>query len=210
MADYIYSLSIDFGGTIAVSTLVDEVNVDPTITQPTTGISTIGDVVTISFAVALTAGEITALDAVVAAHIAICKSGIVFGRSFADFFEYGSSSNNLQNSFLNNAANSAPSNQSAPIAQRDGEVIFAWISSNGTNSYWIDIVTNAFDTGSGTYSGGTLIGSIYKPDGVSNLSVDLSSLNVAFLQNDLISTYLRKDGGGGSKPLVRLFLDYNN
>jgi hypothetical protein len=210
MADYIYSLSVDFGGNVATSALVDEVNADVTITQDTNGITTLGDVVTISFPLALTAPEITALDAVVAAHPGVCKEGIVFGRTFSDVLTYGSTANNLQNAFLSNGANSAPSNQSAPIAEQAGEVIFVSISSNGDSSYWIDVVVDAFDGQPGTYSGGTVIASIHKAAGLLDYSEDISATPGLFTAGQRISTYLRKDGGGGSKPLVRLFLDYTN
>lgn len=71
----IYAISTETGsGAVASRVLSDELDADATITPKTVdhgagGISTDGDVLTIFFSAALDAGEITAADAVVLAHV---------------------------------------------------------------------------------------------------------------------------------------------
>jgi hypothetical protein len=210
MVDYVYSLSSDFGGEIASSAFFDEIIADIGVTQNPESINVIGDVVTITFALALSGAEQTALDNLVAVHPAVCKSGIVFGSTFSDILTFGSNANNLQNAFLLNGANSASSDSSAPLAESNGQVVFASLSSAGTANYFIDIVINAFSGQSGTYSGGTVIGSIEKTEGGLDQSFNLALTPFPFTKGDRISAYLRKGTGGGAKPLIRLFLEYTN
>ena len=110
MAIYTYSLSTNFAGDIATSTLWDEIAANATIISDPIRIDVIGDVVSIEFSVTLTAPQITALNTTVANHSKICKSGLVFGKTFSDVVSFGSTSNNVQNTFLNNADNGAASN----------------------------------------------------------------------------------------------------
>jgi len=209
MAIYTYSLSTNFAGDIATSTLWDEIAANATIISDPIRIDVIGDVVSIEFSVTLTAPQIAALNTAVANHSKICKSGLVFGKTFSDVVSFGSTSNNVQNTFLNNADNGAASNASAPIALSPGRIVFVSISSDGNASYYIDLVRNAVSGGAGTYSGGTVIGSVLKPLNVKDATFDLYLSSFNFFLNDRISAYIRAVSGGGAKPLVRCFLDYS-
>lgn len=207
MADETYSLAIDFGGEIAASSLFDEITVDPGVSEDPTCIVVDGDVVTISFAVALSAPQKTALDAVVASHDGTkCKKGLSFSDTFSEVLTYGETANNIQDKFLLGADNQAPSNQSAPVAEKNGEVVHISVSSNGDKSWRVDVVVDAFDGLPGTYSGGTVIGSFFKPAGVLDHREDVTGFN--FSEGQRIAAYLRKDSGGGAKPNVRLFISY--
>ena len=208
MTIYTYSLSTDFAGDIAISKLYDEIVANATVSQDPINVYVIGDVVSIEFTGRLTAPQLVGLNTAVCTHSKVCKSGIVFGKSFSDVISFGSTSNNSQNTFLNNADNGAASNASAPIALSNGKVVYISVSSDGLNSYYLDIVRNAVTGGGGTYSGGVLIGSVLKPLNLKDASFDLSLSPFSFFLNNRISCYIRAVSGGGAKPLIRCFLDY--
>lgn len=66
---YTKSLSTDFGGSLSTSQLHAEIEADTNITTILESIDLDGDVVEITFAAALSAGEETALDNLIASHI---------------------------------------------------------------------------------------------------------------------------------------------
>lgn len=208
MADEIYSLSSDFLGTIVVSRLFKEITEDSGVSVDPIGICVDNDSVIITFPTALSAAQKTALDSVVAAHVATCPTGISFSDLFSEVLTYGETANNIQDKFLLGADNQAPSNHSAPVAEGNGRVVHISISSNGDKSWYVDVVTGAFDGLGGTYSGGTVIGSFFKPEGVLDYRADTSPGTFLFNEGDRIAAYIRKGSGGGAKPNVRLFVNY--
>ena len=211
MADYIYSRSTNFPFGITCSVLIGAINSNATInaTATCTKIFLHGDAVMITFDVILTAPQITALNAIIAAHAQACKIGLFFSDRLAETLDYGDTSNNALNKFLSNSANFSPSNQSAPLTEGNGEIIYVVVSSNNNNGYHVDIVTGAYDGLPGTYSGGTLIGTVTKPPGVLDYEVNISPGAIVFSKNKRLSCYIRDSGNGGAaKPLIRLFLNY--
>lgn len=64
-----YSKSADFGDQLAAGQFHDEIVNDPGITTTLTGVTVDGDVVSVIFVSTISAGEKTALDALVAAHV---------------------------------------------------------------------------------------------------------------------------------------------
>lgn len=133
------------------------------------------------------------------------------GGNGNDTFTFGDTSNNLQNKFLTSGENGVSSNLSAPLTLYDGHIEILSISSDGLDEWTLDIVLDAFDGGAGTYSGGTLLGSVIKPAGQTDVIIDTSALSFDFLQGQRVGTYARKAPGqsGAAKPLVRLYLRYD-
>lgn len=65
---YTYSLASDFGGSMSSSQLHREITDDVSITKSLSAVSAYGDVVKIVFTSALSAGEITELETLIASH----------------------------------------------------------------------------------------------------------------------------------------------
>ena len=210
MSIEIYSIASDFSGEVIANILIEEIIEDSGVGEDPIGIHIVGDVVTITFSSALTAPQKVALDLVITAHPASVAPVVSFSDSISEVFNFGSDNSKVKNKFLAGDVDDIASNKSAPLAKEDGQVSHISLTSSDTKSWYIDVVSGAVDGGSGTYSGGSLLGSILKPPGVKDLSADIPPGTINFSKGQRISAYLRKVSGDSKRPFVRIFVSYDS
>lgn len=128
-----------------------------------------------------------------------------------DTFFFGDTSNNFNNKFLPAGESQNASDESSAIAIEDGVITKIVVSNNSnTNNFRIDVVEGAYRGLPGTYSGGTVVGTVTKVSGVYDQVFDT---NFPITKNSRVSVYLKKGTGpdsGANKPIVKLYIQYNS